>query len=192
MTSATAVTQGTVHAISKSKYSRAHSLGESYQFQPRDGWQSVNITDLQYKYPAARSHSPSGGTLEKRGGRKGRRHTQTPPHQGNGGKDLGGAIVHILGEVWNGLKAIGQPEPVIITWYVEYARRLSSRYLILQQRYTGHDLLNPSCWSDGKWHPTVSSANFTPCSRNTDCLPTGRFLCRCAHTRGLDNATPVL
>lgn len=97
--------RGTVHASTKSRYSRAHSLGDSYQFHERDGWQSVNITDMDYKY-----NKP----LEKRG-KKGK-HSSKPPHGSKGNSGLGGAINHILGDVWNGLKAIGEPEPVTITW----------------------------------------------------------------------------
>ncbi|KZP12130.1 hypothetical protein FIBSPDRAFT_870621 [Athelia psychrophila] len=135
-TSAQVVAPGTVHAGSKSRYSRAHSLGETYQFHERDGWQSVNITDMDYKY-----NKPAGTVLEKRGAKKGKskKHSTKPPHGSSGDTGLGGAISHILGDVWNGLKAIGEPEPVIITWY------------------TGHDLLNPSCWSNGNWHPTDAS-----------------------------------
>jgi hypothetical protein len=60
--------------------------------------------------------------LEKRG-KKGstpkKRHTTKPTHKGPGGSDdIGGAVKHILGDVWNGLKALGQPEPVTITWYI--------------------------------------------------------------------------
>ncbi|KAF7967581.1 hypothetical protein HWV62_33743 [Athelia sp. TMB] len=124
---------GTVHAASKSRYSRAHSLGEGYEFHRRDGWESVSVSDLGYKYTNATATAPA---LAKRG--KGKKGHAKPPH-GSGDTGLGGALTHILGDVWNGLKAIGEPEPVIITWY------------------TGHDLLNPSCWSNGKWHPTDAS-----------------------------------
>ena len=131
---------GTVHAASKSRYSRAHSLGEGYEFHKRDGWESVSISDLGYKYT-----NTTGSALEKRGGKsaKGKKGHATkgkPPH-GSSDTGLGGALTHILGDVWNGLKAIGDPEPVIITWY------------------TGHDLLNPSCWSNGNWHPTVCQSD---------------------------------
>lgn len=35
------------------RYSTPHSLGESYQFNSRDGWETVNVTDLAYKYARA-------------------------------------------------------------------------------------------------------------------------------------------
>jgi hypothetical protein len=122
--STTAASQGTVHAVSKTKYTRAHSLDNSYQFDPRDGWEHVNVTNLQYKY--ARSYTPdsdqSSTPFEKRGRgkKKGSKNTQPQKqnNKGNGGSNIGGTVKHILGNVWNGLKALGQPEPVIITWYV--------------------------------------------------------------------------
>lgn len=32
------------------RYSTPHSLGDNYQFDPRDGWQTVNVSNLAYKY----------------------------------------------------------------------------------------------------------------------------------------------
>lgn len=34
----------------EARYARAHSLGNNYHFRARDGWMTVNVTDLQYKY----------------------------------------------------------------------------------------------------------------------------------------------
>ena len=103
----TSATQGTVHAISKSKYTRAHSLGDNYQFNARDGWEKVDVTDLQYKY--ARDNisdpQPQGSPFSKRDN-----------HNSDDGLGIGG-LKHAIGQVWNGLKAMGTPEPVIITWY---------------------------------------------------------------------------
>ncbi|KAF8268248.1 hypothetical protein EI94DRAFT_1728139 [Lactarius quietus] len=49
------------------------------------------------------------------------------------------SILDPITKVLKGLKGIGKPEKVTITWY------------------TGHDLLNPSCWKDSVWAPTDSS-----------------------------------
>ena len=38
-----------IHSL-EARYSRAHSLGNNYHFSTRDGWQTVNVTNLQYKY----------------------------------------------------------------------------------------------------------------------------------------------
>ncbi|KAF7301358.1 DPBB-1 domain-containing protein [Mycena indigotica] len=93
--------------VTKRKYTTAHSLGEAYTFDPRDGWQSINATDLQSKY---------------------RRSTPAPK---NG--------ISALLDKFRGLAGIGTANKAIVTWY------------------TGHDLDNPSCWSNTKWHPTDES-----------------------------------
>ncbi|EJD53683.1 hypothetical protein AURDEDRAFT_133384 [Auricularia subglabra TFB-10046 SS5] len=46
---------------------------------------------------------------------------------------------HALDSAWNNLKGIGKSTSVLITWY------------------TGHDLINPSCWSNSGWAPTDES-----------------------------------
>lgn len=38
------------HNSLQARYAHAHSLGNSYQFDSRDGWETVNVTDMQYKY----------------------------------------------------------------------------------------------------------------------------------------------
>lgn len=38
------------HNSLQARYAHAHSLGDSYQFNPRDGWETVNVTDMPYKY----------------------------------------------------------------------------------------------------------------------------------------------
>ncbi|KAN0127467.1 hypothetical protein V8E53_014679 [Lactarius tabidus] len=100
------------------KYSRAHSLESGYNFDPRDGWQPVNISNLSYKY------GPSPPKVHK------------PAKSISKFKSI---LDPIVTKVLKGLKGIGQPEKVTITWY------------------TGHDLLNPSCWKDSVWAPTDSS-----------------------------------
>ena len=105
-------TQGTVHAISKSKYTRAHSLGENYQFDARDGWEKVDATDLQYKYARNNISDPQ------------QHFNKRVKHNSDDGSGLRiGALKHVIGQAWNGLKAIGTPEPVVITWYDIIASR---------------------------------------------------------------------
>jgi hypothetical protein len=111
-------------------YARAHSLEDTYDFSPRDGWHSVNASDLGYKY--------DNSTIHKRSTR--RANTKTVHKTDAKSKpvlSLPKLVSHILGEVWNALKGIGKQQKVKITWY------------------TGHDLLNPSCWPNTKWAPTV-------------------------------------
>ncbi|KAH9179898.1 Non-catalytic module family EXPN protein [Lactarius sanguifluus] len=104
--------------VTEFKYSRAHSLESGYNFDPRDGWQPVNISNLSYKYGPSRPpkvHRPTKSISKFK------------------------SILDPLTNVLKGLKGIGKPEKVTITWY------------------TGHDLLNPSCWKDSVWAPTDSS-----------------------------------
>ncbi|KAH0587458.1 hypothetical protein J132_08553 [Termitomyces sp. J132] len=86
-------------ATARSRYSEAHSLGKDYEFDPRDGWQTIKATDLSYKYPR-NSTSVNKGLTEKR----------------NAISKLG-AIGDIASHVWKGMKGIGKLEKVTITWY---------------------------------------------------------------------------
>jgi hypothetical protein len=83
------------------KYSRAHSLESGYNFDPRDGWQPVNISNLSYKY----GHSPPK--------------VHKPAKSISKVKSILGPIVT---KVLKGLKGIGQPEKVTVTWWAQYNR----------------------------------------------------------------------
>lgn len=91
-------------AALKSYYSSAHSLEEGYVFDSRE-WQTVNVTNLDYKYaePMHRKRASSSNTAEN-----------------------GGAVSHLINDVWNGLKGIGSSLDVKITWFAQgslfYAR----------------------------------------------------------------------
>ncbi|KAI0352856.1 hypothetical protein OH77DRAFT_1427970 [Trametes cingulata] len=150
------------------RYTTPHSLGENYIFDPRDGWQTVNTTNLLYKYSSlADSDSDlddddepddsdtSGDTLleprakkssskaKKKAAKKTSKKTVSKAAAKSTSKKLtsaaGGVLSGGLSKVVSSIKGIGKPEPVTITWY------------------TGHDLLNPSCWDNTDWHPTDSS-----------------------------------
>ncbi|KZT12799.1 uncharacterized protein LAESUDRAFT_753837 [Laetiporus sulphureus 93-53] len=142
------------------RYSTAHSLGDNYQFDPRDGWQTINITNLQYKYSRAPaengsrsisediSHIPAGHgkrSSKKTSSKKATTKTGSKPavkSLNNGTNTVSDATNGILGSVKSAIdsiKAIGSAQPVTITWY------------------TGKDLLNPSCWSNTQWAPTDDS-----------------------------------
>jgi hypothetical protein len=75
------------------KYARPHSLGDNYTFDPQDGWQTVNITNLQYKYQRSLVNDKH-------------------KHHSSVGEVLSGA----LSNLWKGLKGFGLAEDVIITW----------------------------------------------------------------------------
>ncbi|KAF8812345.1 hypothetical protein BYT27DRAFT_7273979 [Phlegmacium glaucopus] len=133
-----------VRAVSESKYTKAHSLGNNYSFDPRDGWQSINATNLQYKY--RRQEPDLDLTVDLRGdssdleSRTKKNNVHQAPHKAphkTGG--LGQVITGVVADIWKGLKGFGKPEPVTITWY------------------TGHDLEKPSCWANSVWAPTDES-----------------------------------
>lgn len=109
-----AAQSSSVRAVSESKYTKAHSLGNNYSFDPRDGWQSINVTNLQYKYrrrgnPDLDSTEGYSLSLDRRA-----KNVQSTPHHTGG---LGQVIAGVVADVWKGLKGLGTPEPVTITWY---------------------------------------------------------------------------
>ncbi|CAK5275588.1 unnamed protein product [Mycena citricolor] len=119
----TGLQSSSARAAAGSKYTKAHSLGDSYKFDPRDGWRTLNASDAQYKY----------------------RRDKAPALKANDKSKAVGPLktisdgVQVLSGIWKGLKGIGSPSSVTITWY------------------TGHDLLNPSCWAKTDWAPTDQS-----------------------------------
>lgn len=164
MTTSRAADISTSQSSLERRYSTSHSLGESYQFHPRDGWEAVNITNLQYKY--SRSLADDLGDLDgptiprahtKRTSKKVSKEStkKTPKAALKAAKTIStanSAGIGLLGSVKavvDSMKAMGESEPVTITWY------------------TGHDLLNPSCWSTTSWTPTVrlGPRSLAPASR---------------------------
>ena len=75
-------------------YSRTHSLGDNYNFNPRE-WQTVNVTDLDYKYSGSRNRKRASSSNSAEGG----------------------SVSHLIDDVWNGLKGIGSTSNVVITWF---------------------------------------------------------------------------
>lgn len=80
------------------KYSRAHSLESGYNFDPRDGWQPVNISNLSYKYGPSptKVHRPTKSISKLK------------------------SILYPITKVLKGLKGFGKPEKVTITWWAQY------------------------------------------------------------------------
>ncbi|KAH6915007.1 RlpA-like double-psi beta-barrel-protein domain-containing protein-containing protein [Coprinopsis sp. MPI-PUGE-AT-0042] len=121
------VNTSTLRQPSGINYAKAHSLeGDASHFHPRDGWQEVSVTDLNYKYQDEAALSPN---LFRR---------KYHPNKGSR-KGVAGALTDVLQKALKGLTGLGKPQPVTITWY------------------TGHDLLNPSCWPKSRWTPTDKS-----------------------------------
>ena len=75
-------------------YTESYPSGGNYSLDPRLDWQSVNVTDFQYKY----------------------RHNDTQPASHIHHSGVTDAIEGALEGVWNGLKGIGKPQDVTITW----------------------------------------------------------------------------
>jgi len=91
------------------QYTRPHSLGRGYTFDPRDGWQTVNVSNLSYKYSP---RSPNTRRTTKI--------TGIPQHTSHKGNNLVNNI-DIKGAVKNAFKSItgkGRPTSVTITWQV--------------------------------------------------------------------------
>ncbi|KAG6918920.1 hypothetical protein DXG01_010575 [Tephrocybe rancida] len=88
----------TLAAATAQKNYPAHSLGSEYKFDPRDGWQAMEATDLSYKY---RSNATSANH-------------RSPDKRAV--TSLGDSITGVISHVWDGMKAIGKSNPVTITW----------------------------------------------------------------------------
>ncbi|KAI9512162.1 hypothetical protein F5148DRAFT_51988 [Russula earlei] len=84
------------------EYAKAHSLGSGYSFDPKDGWQTVNVSNLSYK------HSPR--SLDIRGIPKVT--TPQPP--------LIDRLKGMVEKLWKGIQfwvKKENPVKVAITWY---------------------------------------------------------------------------
>ena len=106
---------GRLHA-SERFYSRAHFLGNDFTFDSRDGWHNISISNLDYKYrrdTKLHLHTSKGGSPPTAVVAS-VHHIKKPVHHG-----LGKVISDALGGVLKGLKALGRPEKVIITWRVD-------------------------------------------------------------------------
>jgi hypothetical protein len=122
------------------KYTTTHSLGRGYTFDPRDGWQTVNVSNLSYKY------SPRSPDIRRTA-------KIIPQHTSHNG--LANKVKETVKYVFKSPIGKGTPVPVTITWWVPDSR-LREVLTDLLPRYTGKDLLNPSCWETPVWAPTVS------------------------------------
>lgn len=92
-------------AQSPSLYHRAHSLADNYQFDPRDGWEVVNITNLDYKY---RRDLAQGQNIRSK---------KLHSVKGSRKNGVAGALTKFIDKALKGLTGIGKPQPVTITWY---------------------------------------------------------------------------
>ena len=121
------------------RYSTPHSLGDNYVFDPRDGWQTVNTTNLLYKYaPRATPDSEvedglaglddgnehTNHTLLARARKTSHAKPKTASKKvvskktSSKSKSTTDLLKGGVGNIVNTIKGIGKPEPVVITWYV--------------------------------------------------------------------------
>jgi hypothetical protein len=145
-----------------SRYAHAHSYNPVYTFHRRDGWGTVPVSDLAYKYVQANetdrataAHGPHGRrerrsrTVQQKG-QKGQKNQKGLKNISNG---ITGTFNHVVNAA---LKGIGKIEQVTITWCVLMSRHHRVYfYTAAPRRYTGKDLLNPSCWQKAVWAPSV-------------------------------------
>ncbi|KAG1753934.1 uncharacterized protein EDB91DRAFT_1234296 [Suillus paluster] len=138
----------TRRGVQDKRYDKAHYLPDSHSFDPKDGWETVSISDLNYKYLASshkdhsfhralrrssQSNTPASvGTSKYK-----EKHAETSNTSTSTG--FLGNVVQNLASIFAGLTGKGPAQGVTITWY------------------TGHDLENPSCWSNREWSPTDKS-----------------------------------
>lgn len=91
------------------KYSRFHTYGSSYEFTARDGWESVPVTDLSYKYGNV-SNTRSPDDIERR--TRAKRGVKIDIDT----EIVGGTVSHAVGDTWNSIKGLGKAQGVTITW----------------------------------------------------------------------------
>ncbi|KAH9999347.1 hypothetical protein BJV77DRAFT_939845, partial [Russula vinacea] len=84
------------------KYTRVHSLGRGYTFDPRDGWQTVNVSNLSYKYNPRSPEIRSAGKII----------SQHTSHN-----SLANKVKDTVKDVFKNSMGKGKPVPVTITWY---------------------------------------------------------------------------
>jgi hypothetical protein len=103
----------------------SHSLTESYQFDPRDGWESVMVTNLRYKY--RRSSTPflgmTSATLPDKNSRSALKRPSSTNTQHSSMKNVFRSVGESLAEFTKGISAIGKAEDVIITWFDTFVRQ---------------------------------------------------------------------
>jgi hypothetical protein len=104
------------HAVADSRYTRPHSLKSGFEFTAQDGWETVNITNLSYKY-RREDHSFPENVGEGIGiSRRGSKSKNSGSSDSKVKSNVGSAIKGLAKDIVKGLKGIGKPEPVTITW----------------------------------------------------------------------------
>lgn len=99
----------------------SHSLPDYYHFDPRDGWDSVIVTNLRYKYRRSPTTSPEN-TLQKNASSV----LQRPSRAERASiKTVIRSVGKSLAEITKGIIAVGKPQPVTITWFGTFVSHAS-------------------------------------------------------------------
>jgi hypothetical protein len=106
---------GIQHAASLSMYTKPHSLAGN-SFDPRDGWEIANITDLPYKYQRA----VNSNNVKTRRGTPLHTQLQVGAQKMPKTASIVDKIKHVVDEVWEGLFGIGELQEAEITWCVSW------------------------------------------------------------------------
>lgn len=111
--------------IRDSRYAKAHYLPESHSFNPRDGWEPVNISNLNYKYLASSHKDHSFHRALRRSPQNDtsaglRTYREKHAKTSNTTTTTGflGTVVSSLASIFAGCMGKGPSEGVTITWYV--------------------------------------------------------------------------
>lgn len=112
----------------EARYTKAHSLGDHYEFNSKDGWQTVNASSMHSRHPRSlsdgngysySSNSTITHTLIRRSGKQAHNNkvaqvakTSTT----NKAKAVVAKSQSKLKAIMNGLKGVGKSELVKITW----------------------------------------------------------------------------
>ncbi|EIN10725.1 hypothetical protein PUNSTDRAFT_132799 [Punctularia strigosozonata HHB-11173 SS5] len=182
----TAVDSARLQAEARAKYTKAHSLadaGKPFNFSTRDGWQTINITDLNYKYQRNletaidqsdtdlkpnenrfenhedRQHSSGGHHFWDRKTtktkKKGKKHSKKPTKKP--AKKNHASKVNAAAKGDSATTQVLANVDGAVKDLSQIMSGIGEKEDVIITWYTGEDLLNPSCWPESDWAPTDAS-----------------------------------
>ncbi|KAJ3534939.1 hypothetical protein NM688_g7051 [Phlebia brevispora] len=170
------------HRSLEARYAHAHSLGDNYQFDPRDGWQTVNASNLLYKYSRNDDYDNDYGddddgtddheeddehehftSLEKRASNKtsSTAKSKSKAKATSKSKSKTASKSKSKSTSKSTSKSSSSKSTNSVTSslqkIVDSIKGIGKSEPVTITWYTGKDLLNPSCWSNPTWAPTDAS-----------------------------------
>lgn len=94
----------------------SHSLSESYQFDARDGWESVIVTNLRYKYRRAPTPGMTSATTPGKNSTSALKRPASTNTE-HSSTSIFRSIRKSLAELTKSIIPSGEAEPVTITWF---------------------------------------------------------------------------